>query len=154
MPTHSVALVLTQIALAILVGLATSYQPGVNAKFASACPSPLYGGVINFAVGLVVMLVVVLVVRVAPPSVQNLAKLPWWAWTGGALGAFFVAMAIILIRPMGAANYFAAMVTGQFVGSMVIDHFGHMGLNTHPFTWGRAVGILLMGAGVACIRLL
>ena len=68
-----------QIAIAIIAGVAVSYQPGINARFAQAAPHQIYGGVVNFAVGLCVMLLVTLVLRVPPPSLQKLGELPWWA---------------------------------------------------------------------------
>jgi bacterial/archaeal transporter family-2 protein len=142
-----------QAAVAVVVGFATSFQPGVNAMFASHAPSRLHGGVLNFLVGFLAMSIVVTACRVPLPEPAKLAEVPWWAWTGGLIGAFFVTMAIVLIKPMGNANYFAAMIFGQFVGSMLIDHFGLLGLPQHPFSWGRAAGLALMGLGVVCIRL-
>lgn len=153
MSTTQILVFVGQILLAMLVGLATSYQPGANAKFASVNSSPIYGGIANFGIGFTIVLIVTMLMRAPPPTGAKLATLPWWAWSGGFLGAFFVCMAILLIRRMGAANYFAAMVVGQFVGSMVIDHFGHVGLPVHSFSWGRAVGVVLMLAGLVCIRL-
>jgi transporter family-2 protein len=147
-----VAVMLAQVGLALLVGFSTSLQPGVNAAFASYAGARVYGGVLNFAVGFIAMVTVTLLLRSPAPDIQRLAIAPWWAWTGGLIGAFFVGLAIVLVRPMGAANYFAAMICGQFVGSMIIDHFGLLGLPMHAFSWGRAMGVGLMGLGVLCIR--
>ena len=142
-----------QIALAIFAGVAVAHQPGINARFAQATPSPVYGGVINFVCGAVVMVVIALVMRLPPPTISKLGGLPWWAWTGGALGAFFVTTALVLVPKVGATQYLACMIAGQLVGSVIIDHFGHLGLAVHPFSVGRAVGILLLIAGLVCIKL-
>lgn len=141
-----------QVALAVVVGFATAFQPGVNATFAAQTPSRLHGGVINFLTGFAAMVLVVVVCRTPVPEPAKLAVIPWWGWTGGLIGAFFVTMAVFLVRPMGNANYFAAMIFGQFIGSMLIDHFGLLGLPAHSFSWGRAAGMGLMGLGVLCIR--
>lgn len=148
----SLSIFAVQVVLAVIVGFATSFQPGVNAAFAAYTPSRLHGGVLNFLTGLMAMVLVVAICRTPIPEPGKLAIVPWWAWTGGLIGAFFVTMAIFLVRPMGNANYFAAMIFGQFIGSMIIDHFGLLGLPTHTFSWGRAAGLLLMGLGVLCIR--
>lgn len=145
-------IILLQIGIAMVAGLATAYQPGVNAAFASYSSSRLHGGVLNFLVGAAAMILVCLVVRTPLPEVAKLAMAPWWAWIGGLMGAFFVTSAIFLIKPMGSANYVAAMIAGQFIGTMIIDHFGLMGLNVHSFSLGRGVGLLLMVAGIVCIR--
>lgn len=145
---------LLSVSLAAAAGVATSLQPGINRVAGEASGSKVYGGLLNFAVGLGAMAVVCMVIRPPLPEGARVAAAPWWAWTGGLLGAFFVTLAIFLVRPMGSANYFAAMIAGQLLGSMVIDHFGLLGLETHPFTWGRAAGVVLIGCGVAAIRYL
>jgi transporter family-2 protein len=140
--------------MALLAGVATAYQPGVNAKFAEHTPSRLYGALLNFVVGSMAMVVVTLIARVPAPTGVGLAQAPWWSYLGGTLGAFFVTTAVMLVPKMGNASYLAAMIAGQLIASVAIDHFGHMGLEPHPFTWGKALGIALMLGGVVCIKYL
>lgn len=143
-----------QIFLAMLVGVATACQPSVNAKFAAHMPSRLYGGLMNFAVGLLAMIVVLLLVRPPAASMSHMSQAPWWSWTGGLLGAFFVTMAIFLVPKMGAAVFVAAVVASQLTTAAVIDHFGLLDQAVKSLTWGRCLGVALMFAGVACIRVL
>jgi len=145
-------LVVGQLTMALLVGLVTAYQPGINARLAAHTPSKLHGGVANFATGLVAMVIVTAACRTGLPTIERLGAAPWWAWTGGLCGAFFVTMSLALVPIMGTGNYLVGMIAGQLVGSMVIDHFGHLGLPMQDFTWGRAVGIVLVMAGVCCIK--
>ena len=136
----------------MLTGVATSYQPGINAKFAQFTPSKLHGGVVNFAVGLAAMLLVCAAVRTPLPEPARLAQAPWWSWTGGLLGAFWVTMSLVLVPRLGAANYISAVIAGQMVGSLVIDHFGHLGLAVREVTPGRVLGVVLIVAGVGCVK--
>ncbi len=145
---------LAQIALAVVAGLAVAYQPGMNAKFAEAAPHRIYGGVQSFFIGFAVLAIIALFIRTPPMQVHKISALPWWSWLGGTLGAFFVMTAIFLVPKMGTTVYVACMLAGQLIGSIIIDHFGHMGLAQHPFTPGRALGILLLVAGIACIKFL
>lgn len=140
--------------MALLAGVATAYQPGLNARFASHTPSRLYGALLNFVVGALAMSLITLLARAPAPTSAGLSAAPWWSYLGGTLGAFFVTTAVMLVPKMGNASYLAAMIAGQLMASVVIDHFGHMGLDQHPFTWGKAVGIALMLAGVLCIKFL
>lgn len=140
------------LAFAIAAGLATSLQPGVNRAFADVAGHRLWGGVINFGVGFLTMLTIVAVFRPTLSPAAKFAAAPWWVWSGGVLGAFFVTTAVFLIRPMGAANYVAAMIAGQFIGSMIIDHYGLMGLDPHPFSIGRFFGLVLIALGMVCLR--
>ncbi|MEK6701620.1 MAG: DMT family transporter [Planctomycetota bacterium] len=152
MQDKELTVVLGQIGLAVLCGCLTAYQPGINARFATHAGQAIHGGVLNFAIGLVLMILVSLVMRAGIPEFARLSQGPWWMWIGGAFGAFFVTLSLVLVPRMGATNFLAAMLAGQFVASAIIDHYGHMGLAIHEMTWGRAFGIVLILAGVACAK--
>lgn len=148
-PTLTV--LLFQIGLAVLCGVATAYQPGINARFAEFAGSKIHGGVLNFAVGLVAMLAVSLALNAGIPDHQRLAAGPWWMWIGGLCGAFFVTLSLILVPKMGTTSYLAAMLAGQFAASLVIDRFGHVGLPVSPISPRKLIGVGLIIAGVVCI---
>ena len=59
---------------------------------------------------------------------------------------------MILVPRVGAATYLSAMIAGQLLASLFIDHFGCMGLPLRAITPGRAAGALLMLGGMAIIR--
>lgn len=140
--------------LALLAGVATAYQPGLNARFAEHAGARPWGGVANFSVGLLCMVLVIGAMRPALPSTERLGAGPWWMWLGGVCGAFFVTLALVLVPRIGAATYLSAMIAGQLIASVVIDHFGHMGLAVREITPGRVVGVVLVLAGMAAIKLL
>ncbi len=143
---------LAYLGLALLAGVATALQPAINAKFAEHAGARVYGGVINFAVGLATMLVVTAVLRPGVPRGESLAAGPWWMWAGGVCGAFFVTLALILVPKVGAANYLAAMIVGQLLASLVLDHFGALGLAVREITLPRVAGVMLMAGGLALIK--
>jgi transporter family-2 protein len=86
------------------------------------------------------------------PSWERIGQAPWWAWIGGALGAFFVAASVVTAPKLGAAQLVALVVAGQAVASLVIDQFGWVGFETKHLSAGRLVGMALVGAGVAFVR--
>lgn len=143
---------IAMLGLAALAGAATAYQPGINARFAEHAGARVWGGVANFSVGLLAMAIVTAAMRPGMPAAERIANGPWWMWLGGLCGAFFVTLALILVPKIGAATYLSAMIAGQLLASVVIDHFGHMGLAVREITPGRVVGILLVLAGMAAIR--
>lgn len=153
MPPTSLLNTIAMLALALLAGVATAYQPGINARFADHAGARAWGGVANFAVGLAAMAIVVAAMRPGVPSPERLQAGPWWMWLGGLCGAFFVTLALILVPRIGAATYLSAMIAGQLLASVLIDHFGHMGLAVREITPGRIVGLLLVLAGMAAIRI-
>jgi bacterial/archaeal transporter family-2 protein len=149
---QTLATTLIGFALAIAAGIATAFQPGVNAKFASHAGARIHGGVINFAVGCLVMLIVWAATRTPAPSPTRLAEGPWWMWTGGVLGAFFVTTAVFLTPMIGAAGYLTAMIAGQLIASVAIDHYGLMGLKEISITPMRLVGVGLVLAGMLVVK--
>lgn len=143
---------LLQILLACAAGAGTAFQPGVNSRFSEVAGARMHGTIMNFVGGLALVLIIALVFRTPVPSTSKLATGPWWMWTGGALGAFFVTVAILLVPKIGSANYLAAMIAGQLLASAFIDHYGLMGLTRTPISPARIGGLLLIGAGVAVLR--
>lgn len=144
--------------LALAAGVATAFQPGVNARFADHAGHRVMGGVANFGVGFLAMLLAWLVAArfagAGTPSAARLAEGPWWMWCGGVLGAFFVTVAVIVTPRVGAANYLSALIAGQLLASLLIDHFGLMGLREVPISAGRVLGVVLILAGMACVKFL
>ncbi|HEX6278510.1 MAG TPA: DMT family transporter, partial [Pyrinomonadaceae bacterium] len=77
---------------------------------------------------------------------------PAIAWVGGLLGAFFVASAVTLVPRLGVAMTFSLIIAGQMLVTLVIDHFGLLGVPVKEVSLPRVAGILLITAGVIVIR--
>ena len=86
------------------------------------------------------------------PGVAALGGVPWWAWVGGLLGAFFVAASIALAPRLGAAALLAAILAGQLVAALALDHFGWLGFEERAVTLKRVGGVVLVAAGAALVR--
>ena len=52
---------------------------------------------------------------------------------------------------LGALNLFAAVIFGQILCSVVLDHYGVL-YKEHSLSAGRLAGVVLLGAGVALVR--
>ena len=91
------------------------------------------------------------------PSMRPSARIPAknappTAWLGGVLGAFFVASTVILLPRLGVALTFGLVVAGQMLITLFYDHFGLLGLDVKPMSFGRVIGVLLVIGGVILIR--
>ncbi|MBD5654315.1 MAG: DMT family transporter, partial [Candidatus Eremiobacteraeota bacterium] len=82
----------------------------------------------------------------------TLARAPWWAWTGGLLGAYFIFSTIVVVPRLGAAFAFALIVAGQMAASIAIDQFGLFGLPQTTASPARLAGAALLVAGVLLVR--
>lgn len=78
--------------------------------------------------------------------------MPWWAWSGGAFGAVFIGLGIVLVPVLGTGTFMALLVAGQMLASVAVDHFGWLGLAQRPIDGPRLVGVALLIGGVILIR--
>jgi bacterial/archaeal transporter family-2 protein len=137
-------------AFALAAGSMLPLQAGVNAILARWVGGAVPAALVSFAVGTAALLAVALVF--ARPGVERAGDAPAWVWIGGFLGAFYVAGAIVTAPRLGAVLFLAVLLAGQFLSSLVVDHFGWIGFEEHPITPGRLVGVALLAAGVLLIR--
>jgi len=143
---------LIAIFIALLVGAGFPVQAGINATIAQYHGHPLLAAFTNTTVASLVLLVAILALRVPWPSPMGMAAAPWWAWTGGALGAFFVLSSLILAPKLGAAAFVATTIVGTMAASLAIDHFGLLAYRPQPVTLLRLSGAVLVVAGMLMIQ--
>lgn len=136
----------------IVVGMTLPVQAGVNAKLRTYVGDPMLAGVWNFTLGLLLLLTIVMATRVPVPTTAALAKAPWWAWTGGALGATLVVTSLFAAPRLGASLLIAALLTGQLLSSTLIDHYGWVGYPSKPISPMRIAGLVLLVAGVLLVE--
>ncbi|MCW2282696.1 transporter family-2 protein [Rhodoblastus acidophilus] len=136
--------------LAALAGVCTALQAPINAALRGGLNSAVWANVANFIVGLAAILLAAAFLRAPLPSAMERA--PWWAWTGGLLGAAYVGLAIFLAPRLGAAAFIALLIAGQMIASALLDHFGWLGLTQRPLDAARLLGVALVIAGALLIR--
>jgi transporter family-2 protein len=135
----------------VLGGAATALQAPTNAKMMGAVGSPVNAAFVSFAVGTAALGILALVLQVRPDLAASRA-LPWYAWVGGLYGAIFVVAAAWGVPRLGVATTIILMVAGQLLLSVVLDHFGAMGMPKQPISLGRIAGVGLVIAGVLMVR--
>jgi transporter family-2 protein len=133
--------------LTLLVGALLALQAGVNTQLRVALGDPGLAALVSFLVGTLVLALLALAQRPGLPDAAALARVPWWAWGGGALGAIYVATVTIIAPRLGAASLTILVVAGQLAMSLVLDHFGLVGFARRPLDLGRAAGVALVLAG-------
>jgi transporter family-2 protein len=140
------------ISLALVAGVSVVVQQVLNANLRVAVNSAAWSGVASYFAGLVCMAALALALRDPLPSAAMVARIPWWAWSGGVFGAIFIGLAIVLVPQLGAATFIALLVAGQMIGSVTFDHFGWFGLTQRSIDLPRLVGVALLVGGVVLIR--
>jgi transporter family-2 protein len=93
-----------------------------------------------------------LLVRAPFPSSAEVARAPWWLWTGGILGSFYIVTTIVALPRLGGALTFALIVAGQMFVALLIDQIGLFGIDKTPLSATRVAGAVMLVAAVVLIR--
>jgi transporter family-2 protein len=85
------------------------------------------------------------------PSTANFRQLPgpsdWHLYVGGALGVAILAAPIYLVPRIGTTSTLLAIVLGQALFALVIDHFGLFASPRIELSLTRILGVLLVALG-------
>ena len=137
--------------LPFIAGAMLPLQAGINGQVARHLGNVMGAALFSFAVGTLALFVIVLLQR-DMPALQTLKGLSWWHWTGGLLGAFFIATAAFAAPRTGALLFMALVLAGQLTVALLLDHFGWAGFRQSPVSLGKIAGLLLVLAGVWLIQ--
>ena len=84
-------------------------------------------------------------------SIGKSGSAPWWALVGGLLGAFYVTVALLAVRTLGASGLTALVVSGQLAIAVAIDRFGLLGVAKQHIAAPRAIGLVLLLVGAVLV---
>ena len=135
----------------ILAGGATALQAPTNARLASAVASPVNAAFVSFAVGTAALGILAAILHTRP-DLSATRALPAYAWFGGLYGAIFVVAAAWAVPRLGVAMTIMLMVAGQLMLSLILDHFGALGVPQNPISLTRIAGVALVLGGVLLVR--
>jgi transporter family-2 protein len=75
-------------------------------------------------------------------------SVPWYALCAGALGLVILGGMTFMIPRVGVATAVTLVVAGQLVISAILDHYGLLGASVRHLDLSRALGLLIVFAGV------
>jgi len=138
--------------LALVAGAMMPTQAVINNKMAAFVESPIAAAFISFFVGTVALFIYLVASGTPVGNLSQARNAPPIAWIGGLLGAFFVTAAVTLVPRLGVAMTFSLIIAGQMLVTLVLDHFGFLGIDIRPVNIARVAGMLLILGGVVLIR--
>lgn len=137
----------TFIVLAIAVGCLGPTQGTCNGALGKRIGS-WEASLVNGVVGLVIMLIISLFTG-NTANILGAFQAPWWAIVvGGALGCVSVFTSSVCIPKIGASLTTTASLLSQLAFGIICDQFGLLGMNVNPVDAYRAIGVLILFAGV------
>jgi transporter family-2 protein len=145
------------IAAGALGGAAVTLQARLNGDLADSLGDGFVAALISFVIGLVLVVAGVLAMPVARHGVREfrdalrLGKLRARQCTGGVCGAIVVASQGLSVGTLGVAIFTIAIVGGQSVAGLAVDHAGLGPSGPEPLAGTRIAGALLtvVAVGVA-----
>lgn len=137
---------------AFVAGALVPLQGGSNAALGRALGHPLWASVASLTVSLLAVLPVLLATRANAPLIGDALQRPIWMWLGGLAGVIYITLALILTPRLGATTFIVCVVAGQMLASLLIDHYGLMGLAQRLATPGRIAGVALIFAGMIVVQ--
>lgn len=140
--------------MAVLSGCMSASITGAYAQLAGIVGNPVQATTVAFFVATIALLLFCTCLGKTKLVGKALSReYPWWMWTGGLCGAAIVFGNAWLVAHVGVGVFTMALLVGQLGLSMLMEHHGWLGAPRKQVSWTKIIGILLMLAGVALIRL-
>ena len=140
--------------MAILSGCLSASITGAYAQLSSIVDNPVQATTVAFFVATMALLLFCTCLgKTQLVGKAFSSEYPWWMWAGGLCGAIIVFGNAWLVPKVGVGVFSMALLVGQLGLSMLMEHHGWLGAPRKRVSWLQIVGILLMLAGVALIRL-
>lgn len=138
---------------ALIAGLLLPLQIAFNNKLTLFSGNPTTSSLISFSVGTLALIAYSLANPTAfQKSLQQLSQAPFYAWLGGLVGAFYIISSIVASPKIGIATFLAIIIGGQMVMSLVVEHFGWLGIAVKSISWGKVLGLILVVVGIVLIK--
>lgn len=134
--------------ISLIIGFSLASQAGVNSQLRQALSNPIQAAFISFLVGTIILGILALIQGDSWFKPNDFKTIPWWAWLGGLLGAFNIAMSIFLAPKLGALVLAISIVCGQVIASLALDQNGWLGYPKIEITFNRVLGALFLIVGM------
>lgn len=110
--------------LALIAGAALSLEGAIYGELGKNI-GQLESSLYNFAIGSIIL--ALLVLFWGKGNLSMITKAPKWMLLGGVLGTIYLTIIVIVAPKLGIAITMIAVVAGQLVSSMLIEHKGWLG---------------------------
>ena len=96
---------------------------------------------------------IVIVLLVSKSKLRMQQGIPLYLYSAGAIGVFTVLFSNISFSALGVSITIALSLLGQSVSSIIIDHFGLLGMKVVKFEKKKMIGLLLISSGIVVMTI-
>ncbi len=140
--------------IALAVGILAPIQMAANAQLAKGVSGAIAATIISFTAGWFFLILINSVGFRQFPSVSEIARTPiHLLLIGGAIGAIFVSVNVLVAPRLGSAATATLVIAGQLIGALTVDRLGLFEFAFRALSAGRLVGVALVLFGVLLVRL-
>ena len=134
------------LALALVSGILMAVQGSLNTALSKVIGLLETTFVVHIT-GTIILIVLLFIVRLGKGNLSAISTAPWYAYLGGAVGVVIIYLVAASIPKVGVANATTAIIIGQVLTAVAIDHFGGFGLNRIPCGANQIIGLVLLAVG-------
>jgi bacterial/archaeal transporter family-2 protein len=135
--------------IAFGAGSAISVQAAVNSQLAGGLGgNTVAAALVSFLIGTAALAAIAVSKGGLATAISGLGSQPTWRFGGGLLGATAIFCTVLLAPRIGLANMLALVIAGQLLSSLLIDHFGWIGVVARPVSAIKLLGAAVMLSGV------
>ncbi|WP_037285493.1 DMT family transporter [Saccharibacillus sacchari] len=135
--------------LALLAGAALSFEGAIYAELGKSI-GQVETSFYNFAAGTII--VGLLWLFFGKGEISQIKRAPKWSLLGGLLGVVYLTSIVISVPFVGVGVTMVAVIIGQMVMSMVIEHYGWLGSEPTPVNKEKILAVVAMTAALLLIN--
>lgn len=98
-------------------------------------------------IGSLVLVILLFILKFGHGNLSAVGQAPWYSYLGGVVSVFIIYLVAASIPSVGVSNATTAIIVGQVLTAVVIDHFGLFGLERIPGGWNQIGGLILLAIG-------
>lgn len=132
--------------LALASGVFMAVQGSLNAALSKVIGLLETTFVVHLT-GTIILFILLFIFRMGKGSLPALTQAPWYSYFGGVLGVMIIYLVAASIPKAGVSSATTAIIVGQVLTAMAIDHFGAFGLEKIPCGWPQLAGLVLLSIG-------
>ncbi|MFO7705868.1 MAG: DMT family transporter [Halopseudomonas sp.] len=135
-------------ALLLVGGSLLAVQSSINGRL-GAKAGVIESAWLTFAVGAVITFLLMLFFE--SPQEATLLTVPKWQLIGALFGVVYMLAIVFAVPRVGTAAATVAVISGQLLMSLLIDHFGWLGNTRMPLDLSRYLSMALLVGALALI---
>lgn len=132
--------------LALISGVLMAIQGSLNTSLSKVIGLLEATFVVQFT-GTIVVVLLLFGLHLGKGNLGLWQEVPWYSWLGGAVGVAIIYLVAASIPSVGVANATTAIIVGQVLTAILIDHWGAFGLEQAAFSSKQLAGLALLAIG-------